>query len=520
MFKKILFASGLALALIASNVCQADGVPKYFNYQSLLYDDGGNPLPDGTTKLTIRVLDQNMTPIFEETQDAQVVSGVVSVLVGNGIGGLDDATLYPSGAKYLEVQADSYPPEGPMEIVSVPYSTYADVALQVVPGSVGATAIQEKSIMMKHLSDELVSQIGVRIVGDAGMAVGRSEFDSFKSSVAGGAGAKQIGVTPDFNYSSATNVENVLKDLDLAIKKRDEDVKFISTNVASIDKNMNDSFVTVNNKLDGDIRSVNDRVTAIGNEMNSDISSVNNRITTVESRSLYADGSKPMTGKLVLNGGTAGDPAQVQGSHWNISMAGDINAVAGLFSDSVTAQNINAEVFGIRNARGEVAANLHSCGTSVCMTIAGPGGGGNIEFNGDTGGIVAGSLNLTNMPMVRAWGVVDAATVAGSPILIGGMGITSVTWENVGRYFVIEFDPAKVSVQPPYVVVANISGLDNPPPNDNSDAQIINVRSFDHANTSFKLRTTEIGIIVGDGKGSGSIVSRANNLNFYFTVIK
>lgn len=234
MLQRFIIAVVVLTVMLAAGITLAASVPKYLNYQSILYDDGGNPLPDGPINLSIRILDSNMDVVFEETQEALVIGGAVSVTLGDGVhpdtnapsGGIQTNMLNPANPKYLEVQAEGYPAEGLMELVSVPYAAYSDIALGVADGAVGSSSIKDASIEMRHLTDELVSEISDQMTsgGSDSPVVVREEFNSFKSSISSSGGADYIGVKPDFSYSASTTVQDVFKDFDLAIKKREEDV--------------------------------------------------------------------------------------------------------------------------------------------------------------------------------------------------------------------------------------------------------------------------------------------------------
>lgn len=214
-------------------------VPKYFNYQAILYDDGGNPLPDGPTILNVRLLDAGMRPVYEEEQDVEVVAGAVSVMIGAGrepgsmslTGGMGGDILMPEGPRYLEIAAEGMPPEAVMELVAVPYSTYADMALGVVDGVIRSENIKKGAVTIDHLAEDVISKIEEKIAGGEGETlVVREEYDAFRNTLEGAAGAGEIGVIADFSYSGSADVQGVLKDFDLAIKKRHEDTKMVSQN--------------------------------------------------------------------------------------------------------------------------------------------------------------------------------------------------------------------------------------------------------------------------------------------------
>lgn len=238
----------------SSSVLAAE-VPRYYNYQATIYDDGGNPVPDGVARLNFRLFDSKMNLVYEEFQDTNVRMGMVTVMVGEGqdvktggpTGGVPAEVVLPDGPRYMEVQAEGYPAEGLMELVSVPYAQYADIALSVREEAIGSTEIKDGSVGLDDLSETVITAMSEKIVGgDGGVApvVIREEFDFFRDSISGQAGASEIGVRPDFTYSSADKLQRVLGDLDIAIKKRAEDVKIVGQNMSGIgsqvDQHIND----------------------------------------------------------------------------------------------------------------------------------------------------------------------------------------------------------------------------------------------------------------------------------------
>lgn len=240
MAKKLLITLLISFAATAAS---AAGVPKYLNYQAVLFDDGGNPLQDGAANIYIRILDANQKVVYEEVQNVDVISGVVSLIIGDGLdpstgrptGGVDSSILSPSGPKYLEVEAEGYPPENLMEFVSVPYAVYSDIAMGVADGSIGASSISGGSIRAEHFSDDVISWLTERIVGSGENTaiIVREEFEKYKNFMSGLGGAAGVGIFPDFTYSSASNVRDVLKDMDIAIKKREEDVVWAKKDYAA-----------------------------------------------------------------------------------------------------------------------------------------------------------------------------------------------------------------------------------------------------------------------------------------------
>lgn len=212
-------------------------IPLLFNFQGALADEGGNSLPDGLTSLTFRVLDSSGTLLYEEAQNVEVVKGGVSAIIGNGInpssgsatGGVPADVFDPKGSVYLQVEAEGQKPYDAMEVVTAPYALWADTALKVVPGAITGEMISKGVITKEHLDEQLFSALFPNGFPKSLMpsdTVYSEDFTSFKDTIQSSAGASQVGVAKKFIYSGSGTVEGVLGDLDIAIKKRHEEVEF------------------------------------------------------------------------------------------------------------------------------------------------------------------------------------------------------------------------------------------------------------------------------------------------------
>lgn len=181
-------------------------VPPVFNYQGLLTDGGGNPLPSGPTSLLFRITNDAQEVLFEEEQTVDVAGGIVSALIGNGTdpasgavsGGLPQQLLTPDGTRYLEVWHDGALVDDPLEIVSVPYAYWCDEALGVAPGV----------IEMTHLSSTLITDLSTSITTN----------ESFQTALSEPETASVIGVTDTFDNSSGQTIQDVLQDFDTTLE--------------------------------------------------------------------------------------------------------------------------------------------------------------------------------------------------------------------------------------------------------------------------------------------------------------
>lgn len=221
----------LALMMPMSASAAAQNVPQYLNYQSMFFDDGGNFLPDGQTNLTFRIMSADGSVLFEEYQTVNVINGYVSAIVGNGldvndapIGGIPMEVLSPdNGSLYLEVTAEGYPPEIGLEIVSVPYALYSQKALTVANNSIGAEEIKDNSIERSHLTVELISQLADEM-GTAGLMATPTDITNLQTTYSSSSGATNIGMSTGLTYSTGTNVQTVVQDLDRAVLDRQNNI--------------------------------------------------------------------------------------------------------------------------------------------------------------------------------------------------------------------------------------------------------------------------------------------------------
>ncbi|MBI4237113.1 MAG: pentapeptide repeat-containing protein [Deltaproteobacteria bacterium] len=196
-------------------------VPLLLNYQGMLTDGGGNPLPSGATPFLFRITDADGRALYEEAQTVDVVHGVAATLVGNGTepqtgaaqGGLPPEILAPEAPRFLEVWVNNELVDTPLEIVSVPYAYWSATALHVAAGSVDGNALAPGSVTLQHLAEPVLGELATALAQTPALQA------------LGGAGvgtAKAVAVDGSFAYSGANTLQEVLHDLDRAIKAREE----------------------------------------------------------------------------------------------------------------------------------------------------------------------------------------------------------------------------------------------------------------------------------------------------------
>lgn len=150
--------SGLTLLWSLSLFAQISKVPHWINFQTVLSDPAGIPLADGFYDVTFRVLDLEGAELYREAQKVESFQGVASVMVG-AKGNLDPELFKPGTPRFLGVEVLGQTGENILEIVSVPYSYFAEEALRVAPQSISAQSIQLQSITYDHLSEEVSQTI-------------------------------------------------------------------------------------------------------------------------------------------------------------------------------------------------------------------------------------------------------------------------------------------------------------------------------------------------------------------------
>lgn len=188
-------------------------VPLLMGYQGYLTNGGDQPFDSGPAEFEFRITDAQQQPLFTESQVIDVVAGVVSTVIGNGIdpasqashAGVPPDLFSTSDPRFLEVWHNGLRVDDPTMIVSVPYALVSAEAQHVVAGGVDAAALAPGSIALSNFSPELLDQLAVELPTRAGFQA-----------------AAGLSAHTPFSYSTATDIEAVLHDLDRAIKAREE----------------------------------------------------------------------------------------------------------------------------------------------------------------------------------------------------------------------------------------------------------------------------------------------------------
>lgn len=129
---------GVTLTVIVTSSPALAQIPRTISYQGLLTDNTGNPLPDGSHSLDIRIYREQTggAAVFSESHGVVTEKGVFNIIIGS-------STPIPTSMKfdvpyYLAVMVDGgseMSPRTPM--TAVPYALHAAIADELSPDATG-----------------------------------------------------------------------------------------------------------------------------------------------------------------------------------------------------------------------------------------------------------------------------------------------------------------------------------------------------------------------------------------------
>ncbi len=123
----LLFASAASWAPATSQAA-----PNRVNYQGILVDVDGSPVPDGDYAMSFRIFDAatSGTLLWMEEQSVPVMSGLYSVALGSGtpLLGTFDAALFSSDSRWLEIMVSGEALTPRQQVTSVAFSLQAQEA--------------------------------------------------------------------------------------------------------------------------------------------------------------------------------------------------------------------------------------------------------------------------------------------------------------------------------------------------------------------------------------------------------
>jgi hypothetical protein len=135
--KRVLLFSILLLSFVINANAQT---PEAFNYQAVIRDNAGNPLPDHIIAIQVKLINGSLngTIVYSEVFQPTTNSfGLVNLQIGKGTptSGTFSAIDWSLGPYYLEIDADitggvNYVQVGVSQLLSVPYALYAQSGVQ------------------------------------------------------------------------------------------------------------------------------------------------------------------------------------------------------------------------------------------------------------------------------------------------------------------------------------------------------------------------------------------------------
>ncbi len=365
---KKIFLIGLLL-IAGPAISGTQQVPALFNFQGVLLDEGGNPLPDGISNLKFQISDSAGNVLYEETQDVDVARGQVSAIVGNGLnplsgaptGGIPSEAFDPTDTHYLQVEVAGQKPYDRLEIVATPYSLWADTALRLPDGAITSAMIGKGAIKKEHLDEELMEAIFPDGIPKGMLpkdTVYNDEFTSFRDTVQSVSGAGKVGVTNAFIYSGSQTVQGVLSDMDLAIKKRQEEVEFSKKdyqskiNFEAQTREESDDALQKNVDLEASARQTND-------------ATLQSNINWVDTKNLDNAGDT-INGTLTFGAGIAGN--QITGTGWSVDSAGAMQTSGSLSVGSITSSGEIKTASSISAGSISTSGNINANGLLLVGT--------------------------------------------------------------------------------------------------------------------------------------------------------
>lgn len=332
----ILTLTILVALVLSSSLGVAGPLPPLIDFQSVLLDEGGNLLPSGTTAIQFQILDENHTPIYTETQSVDVVKGAAAALIGNGAdakgittGGVPDDIFATGAPRYLQVQVEGHAAEDPMTIVPVPYAQWSQTCATVADGAVTPAALAKAAVGFESLAPDVVSRLAEEMSKSQGVVT----MQALSSS----GGATQVGVDAKLINSGSTSVQGALQDIDLAVKKRQEETTFLTGKLNEEVTNSTNAVAGVQGQI---TKEVSDRGVAITQEQ--------------QTRSGADTVLQGQITKEITDRATADSGLQIQITGEAATRAGQVDT-------------INTTISNINNVTGSLSSNKLSIETDLNM---------------------------------------------------------------------------------------------------------------------------------------------------------
>ncbi|MEK7083824.1 MAG: hypothetical protein AAB932_01165, partial [Patescibacteria group bacterium] len=224
MRSKFLIITIMMILMAPAVVLSQTAAPQYLNLQAVLTDNGGNVLYDlQESDITFQIIDGAGEVYYTEIQNVPIVNGMMSVLIGQGTdpttgqptGGIPYNVLSPDGDRLVRFKlADDSIPQEDVSMASVPFSYYAQYAIDLPTDTVTTAHILNRTITLDDLSTDLVNYI------DSSMS-GISEQDLLDHKSEDGAhSARSISMENNFVNIAGTNLQDAIEMIDAQLNLR------------------------------------------------------------------------------------------------------------------------------------------------------------------------------------------------------------------------------------------------------------------------------------------------------------
>lgn len=327
----LLFTLMMCSLLSFETRSQISNIPNVLTAPVVLYDEGGNPLEDGSYTVSISLKDHDGNSLYDEEQQIEVVNHVASLLIGQGYvvgstltsptGGLSREIFDVEGDISVEINVSGIQQAFESLILSSqPFAFISEYALTVADSSITTHSIKDGTITQDDLNETFLEDLrSTQAVDSDGNSITASSIQMVSGS--------------NLANSGATTVQGVLQDLDQAING----VKALD--VATVTSDLSELSTEV-----GDLES----------EFNSHLGNVSNPHSVTYSqtgaasashdhdgRYLELDGTSTMSGSLNLGGQNITNVGTVDGVDVS-AVADDVDDIREELSVAATEEDLSA----------------------------------------------------------------------------------------------------------------------------------------------------------------------------------
>lgn len=318
---------------------QISNIPNVLTAPIVFYDEGGNPLEDGSYVVTVSLQDHEGNILYDEEQQIDVVNHVASLLIGQGYvvgssfgsptGGLSREVFDVEGDISVEISVSGVQQASESLILSSqPFAFISEYALTVADSSITTHSIKDGTITEEDLNETFLEELrSTQAVNGEGDAITANSIQMASGTNLANSGSSTVqGVLQDLDQSI-----NAVKALDVASLSSDVDV--LTTGLADVEVTLIDVASSLSN-----------HTSSTGNPHGVTYSQVGAASATHDhdGRYLELDGTAIMIGNLDLGGQNITNVGTVDG----VDVAAIANDVDDTQEDVSAIQSFTPIAFG------------------------------------------------------------------------------------------------------------------------------------------------------------------------------